>query len=88
MVVAGREGDATATAMLRFLQTRHLPRTVFAWRRGDPDPIVALLPYAAAMEAPAEGAAAHVCRERTCERPVTRVDDLAAATHVADAALR
>ncbi len=88
VVVAGREGDETATAMLRFLQTSHLPRTVFAWRRPDPDPLAALLPYAAAMEAPAEGAAAHVCRERSCARPVTRVEDLAAVTQVVGAPLR
>jgi uncharacterized protein YyaL (SSP411 family) len=88
VVVAGRVGDTTASAMLRLLQTRHLPRTVFARRREDPDPLVALLPYTAAMEAPAEGAAAHVCRDRSCERPVSRVEDLAAATQVPGAPLR
>ena len=88
VVVAGRAGDGALEAMLRFLQIRYLPRTVFAWRRPDPDPLAVLAPYTAALEAPAEGAAAFLCRNRACERPVFGVEDLAAAAQAAAGPLR
>ena len=66
-------------ALLRALRSRFLPRTVVLHRPpGDAPEIAKLVPFLAA-QTPVDGKpSAYVCRDFTCQAPVTSVEELAA----------
>jgi len=79
VVVAGEPDAAGTQALLRALRSRFLPRTVVLHRPpGDAPAITKLVPSLAA-QTPVDGKpAAYVCRDFTCQAPVTTVEELAA----------
>jgi uncharacterized protein YyaL (SSP411 family) len=71
VAVSGGRNDPAAQALVRTVQHRFDPLRVLAW--GEPDSVPLL------QDRPAvDGrAAAYVCRDFACERPVTTGDELA-----------
>jgi uncharacterized protein YyaL (SSP411 family) len=79
IVIAGAAGAESTRTLKRELAARFLPfAIVIPIEPGSKqDALAARLPFLAAMTAGGD-AAAYVCREFTCQQPVTRADELAA----------
>ncbi|MCA8920901.1 MAG: thioredoxin domain-containing protein [Planctomycetes bacterium] len=77
VVVAGALEAEETQALLRVLRATFLPRTVVLHRPpGEAPEIAALVPFVAA-QTPVDGKpAAYVCRDYTCQQPVTSAAEL------------
>jgi uncharacterized protein YyaL (SSP411 family) len=73
IVIAGEPRAADTEALLRIAREGFAPRRVTVFRSvgGDGDEIERLAPYAAAMGTVGDRAAAYVCENYACLRPVT-----------------
>jgi hypothetical protein len=77
VVIAGEPDAQDTQALLRALRTHFLPRKVVLLRRAGEQPAIAELAPFTKGQTPVKGqAAAYVCRNFTCERPVTTPDAL------------
>jgi uncharacterized protein YyaL (SSP411 family) len=79
IVVVGDGESGAAGPLFRQLAALYLPFAIVVPVQPGPgqEQTAALLPFVAGMTAPA-GAAAYVCRDFTCQQPVSRPDELAA----------
>ena len=77
IVIAG-EGEE-AQRMISVLRERFLPRTLVLWKHGEKaEELAEIAPYTGDYRAdPRTGAAAYVCTDFTCRRPVGTADELA-----------
>jgi len=78
VVIVGKRGRADTEALARVVRSGFRPRTVTLLRpAGDAGRDVAkLAPFTEHMKEVDGRAAAHVCREHACERPVADPNDL------------
>jgi uncharacterized protein len=80
VVIAGDPRAADTQALLRVVRSRHLPhKVVLLADEANQAALGARLPWVAAMTPLSGRAAAYVCRNKTCDRPVTALADLASA---------
>ena len=80
LVIAGRTGAPDTLAMLDSLRRLYLPETVILFRpsgEGKPE-VVKLAPFAAEMKTVRGKAAAYVCTNQRCARPITDMEELRA----------
>ncbi|MGH9370158.1 MAG: hypothetical protein ACRD15_01360, partial [Vicinamibacterales bacterium] len=79
VVVVGKSGTPETLALKRELASHYLPFAVEipVEPGARQEAVAAHLGFVGAMTAP-DGAAAYVCREFTCQRPVSRPEDLPA----------
>jgi uncharacterized protein YyaL (SSP411 family) len=75
VVVVGEPGRAETKALLRAIQSRYLPHTVVALRRPGEEAYLSLLEGKEPIDS---RAAAFICEDYTCLRPVTSPEQLSA----------
>jgi uncharacterized protein YyaL (SSP411 family) len=77
VIVSPSAGDPAAADLYRAVARRYLPFAVVLWLDpGAQQALAPLLPWIAAMSTVNNGAAAYVCANFTCRRPVTSVHEL------------
>jgi uncharacterized protein YyaL (SSP411 family) len=76
IALIGRPDAPDTRALLRALDSRYLPNKVVALADGASAEAAALVPLLRSRGMIDGKAAAYVCRDRACKRPVTAPDDL------------
>ncbi len=76
IAITGVRSAEDTRALLAVTRDRYLPRRAIAW--GDPSAIPEGLPLLAGKESAADQAAGWLCRDHTCEAPVSDPADFAA----------
>jgi uncharacterized protein YyaL (SSP411 family) len=77
VIVSPSSGDPAAADLYRAVTRRYLPFAVVLWLEpGAQEALAPLLPWVAAMTPVNGAAAAYVCANFTCRRPVTSVHEL------------
>jgi uncharacterized protein YyaL (SSP411 family) len=81
VVVAGEPGKAGTKKLMAVAQKRFMPNRALLLKPGGEagDHLAKLAPFTAEMKPGAEGAAAYVCRDFACQKPVSSLDGLAEA---------
>lgn len=79
VVVAGEPGKAATKELMAVAQKRFMPNRALLLKPGGEagDHLAKLAPFTAEMKPGDEGAAAYVCRDFACQKPVSSPDGLA-----------
>jgi uncharacterized protein YyaL (SSP411 family) len=77
IIIAGKREDERTEAMLQALHNEYLPNSVILFHNPQRnDDLVSIAPYVKSYEGAIDGTAVYVCRNFTCDLPVTSAEEM------------